>query len=102
MAHYALLSGDNIVKTVIVVADSFDATEADGVAWCASFAQRADISVASAPGDYWRKTSYNGTIRKNFAGIGHTYDAGRDAFIAPKPGDEYILDEDTCRWVLPG
>lgn len=49
-------------------------------------------------GGTWVKTSYNGNIRKNYAGIGYTYDAGRDAFIAPKCHDEAVLDETTCRW----
>jgi hypothetical protein len=51
-------------------------------------------------GGRWVKTSYNGTIRKNFAGIGYTYDEIRDAFICPKPEGNYILDENTCRWIL--
>jgi len=48
---------------------------------------------------YWKQTSYNGTFRKNYAGIGYTYDVQRDAFIAPKPGDGYVLDEQTCQWI---
>jgi hypothetical protein len=50
-------------------------------------------------GGTWIKTSYNGNIRKNYAGIGYTYDADRDAFIPPKCHDEAVLDETTCRWV---
>jgi hypothetical protein len=49
-------------------------------------------------GGTWVKTSYNGNIRKNFAGIGFTYDTVRDAFIAPKCHEEAILDSETCRW----
>jgi hypothetical protein len=51
-------------------------------------------------GGTWIQTSYNGNIRKNFASIGYTYDAGRDAFIAPKANchTEEVLDEATCRW----
>jgi hypothetical protein len=54
-------------------------------------------------GGTWVKTSYNGNIRKNFAGIGYTYDAERDAFIAPNPEchPEVSLDEETCTWVCP-
>jgi hypothetical protein len=54
-------------------------------------------------GGTWVKTSYNGNIRKNFAGIGYTYDAERDAFIAPKPEchDTVAFDESTCTWVCP-
>jgi hypothetical protein len=50
-------------------------------------------------GGTWIKTSYNGKIRKNFAGVGYTYDATRDAFIATKCHDEAKLDETTCRWM---
>ena len=47
------------------------------------------------------RTSYNGNIRKNYAGIGSTYDEERDAFIAPKPFDSWILNEETCQWEAP-
>jgi hypothetical protein len=49
----------------------------------------------------WKQTSYNGNIRKNFAGIGMTYDEDRDAFISKKPYPSWILNEDTCRWDAP-
>ena len=49
----------------------------------------------------WIKTSYNGNIRKNYAGIGYTYDEVRDAFIPPKPDNAVGFDEDTCRWIMP-
>jgi hypothetical protein len=52
-------------------------------------------------GGTWIKTSYNGKIRKNFAGIGFTYDQTRDAFIAPEPENQIGFDEDTCRWIVP-
>ena len=52
-------------------------------------------------GGTWIKTSYNGNIRKNYAGIGFTYDAAKDAFIAPKPFNSWVLDEATCRWQAP-
>jgi hypothetical protein len=55
-------------------------------------------------GGTWVKTSYNGNIRKNYAGIGYSYDATRDAFIAPKPechSDKVVFDEDTCTWSCP-
>ena len=48
-----------------------------------------------------KRTSYNNNIRKNFAGIGYTYDPDRDAFIPPKPYDSWVLDEETCRWEAP-
>jgi len=49
----------------------------------------------------WVQTSYNNNFRKNHAGIGYTYDEDRDAFIAPKPFNSWILNEDTCRWEAP-
>ena len=49
----------------------------------------------------WVQTSYNNNFRKNYAGIGFTYDKTRDAFIAPKPYPSWILDEDTCQWNAP-
>jgi hypothetical protein len=52
-------------------------------------------------GGTWIKTSYNNNIRKNYAGIGFTYDEVRDAFIAPKPDNATGFDEDTCRWIVP-
>lgn len=52
-------------------------------------------------GGTWVKTSYNGNTRKNFAGIGDTYDATRDAFIAPEPDNQIGFDEETCQWIVP-
>ena len=52
-------------------------------------------------GGTWVKTSYNGKIRKNYAGVGFTYDAIRDAFILPKPDNSIGFNEDTCQWILP-
>jgi hypothetical protein len=49
----------------------------------------------------WKQTSYNNNIRKNYAGIGYKFDAGRDAFIPPKPYASWILNETTCRWDSP-
>ena len=49
----------------------------------------------------WIQTSYNGSIRKNYAGIGHTYDFARDAFYAPQPYPSWTLNEDTCQWEAP-
>jgi len=97
MAHFALIK-DNIVQQVIVVGNA-DLTnnegneqEALGVAFC--------HSLFGTDGT-WMQTSYNGNIRKNFAGIGHTYDLTRDAFIAPKPYASWVLNESTCQWEAP-
>jgi hypothetical protein len=87
MAHFAEIDADNIVQRVIVVPDEH---EADGAAWCANLL-----------GGTWIQTSYNATIRKNYAGIGYSYDAVRDAFIAPRPYRSWILNESTCRWEAP-
>lgn len=52
-------------------------------------------------GGTWIKTSYNGKIRKNYAGIGYTYDSDRDAFIPPKPDNSIGFNEETCQWIMP-
>lgn len=96
MAHFAQLDENNLVLQVIVVHNNecLDAdgneSEAIGVAFCQSLL-----------GGVWKQTSYNGNIRKNYAGIGYTYDAGRNAFIAPKPFASWVLNEDTCTWNSP-
>ena len=53
------------------------------------------------PGGNWIQTSYNGNIRKNYAGVGYTYDLARDAFIPPQPYPSWLLDESTCQWEAP-
>jgi len=50
---------------------------------------------------HWKQTSYNGNIRKNYAGVGYTYDTGRDSFIPPKPYPSWVLNETTCQWTAP-
>lgn len=95
MAHFAQLDNNNVVTQVIVVhnnelLDNGVESESKGIAFCQSLF-----------GGNWKQTSYNNNIRKNYAGIGHTYDAARDAFIAPKPYASWVLDEDTCRWQAP-
>ena len=93
MAHFAELDATNTVTRVIVVHDNelLDngvESEAKGITFCQSLF-----------GGNWIQTSYNGNIRKNYAGIGFLYDPVRDAFIAPQPEEgEWILNEDTCRW----
>jgi hypothetical protein len=91
MAHYAFLNSDNIVTEVITGIDETELIEGlDPETWYGNFR-----------GHVCKRTSYNGNIRKNYAGIGYTYDAGRDAFIGPKPYESWVLDEETCRWVSP-
>jgi hypothetical protein len=84
MSHWAKLD-NNIVVEVLVGPNYGDEGEA----------------FFNALGGTWVKTSYNGNIRKNYAGIGYTYDTDRDAFIAPKPFNSWLLDEDTCQWQAP-
>jgi hypothetical protein len=97
MAHFAQLNESNVVTQVIVVHNNelmHDGVEqeAKGVAFCQSlFGAQTN----------WKQTSYNGNMRKNYAGVGYTYDAVRDAFIAPKPYPSWVLDEATCQWGAP-
>lgn len=85
MAHWAELDNRNIVIRV-VVGDNESPDE--GYQW-----------LVDNLGGQWIKTSYNGNIRKNYAGIGFTYDEQRDAFIPPKPTQgDWVLNEETCLW----
>ena len=90
MAHYAFLDDNNIVTEVIVGIDETETIE--GLI--------PEVWYANFRGQTCKRTSYNGNMRKNYAGIGYTYDEGRDAFIAPKANchDDEILDEATCQW----
>ena len=91
MAHYAFLDENNIVTEVIVGIDETEIIEGlDPEIWYGNFR-----------GQICKRTSYNGKIRKNYAGIGYTYDLGRDAFIAPEPAGNLGLDESTCQWIMP-
>jgi hypothetical protein len=97
MAHYAFLDENNIVTEVIV------GKEEGNFNW--------EQHYGSFRGQLCKRTSYNtyggihklgGTpFRKNYAGIGHNYDEGRDAFIPPKPYASWLLNEDTCNWYPP-
>lgn len=85
MSHWAELNQDNVVLRVLV--GSNDEPD-EGYQW-----------FVDNLGGTWVQTSYNGNIRKNFAGIGYSYDETRDAFIAPKCHAEAVLDEVTCQWL---
>jgi len=89
MAHYAFLDENNKVTEVIV---GIDETELiDGISpeeWYGNFKNQKCV-----------RTSYNAKIRKNYAGIGFTYDSDLDAFISPKCHEEAILDEDSSSWI---
>ena len=97
MAHFAKLNKDNIVIDVVVVNNNvlIDSENKESEAKGIKFLQ--DIYRY----DSWIQTSYNGSFRKNYAGIGYTYDATRDAFIPPKEFEDFILNEDTCMWEPP-
>jgi hypothetical protein len=91
MAHYAFLDNDNIVTEVIVGTDETELIQGkDPEIWYGEFR-----------GQVCKRTSYNGNIRKNYAGIGFTYDPELDVFIPPKPYESWILDEETARWKAP-
>ena len=105
MAHMAKLDENNIVVAVLVARDEDEDREAE---------------LSARTGDTYKRTSYNTrggkhydpstgeesadqskAFRKNYAGIGYTYDAGRDAFIPPQPYASWVLDETTCLWGAP-
>ncbi len=89
MAHWAEIDENNIVLRVLV-GDNDDPNGDEGYQW-----------LLDNLGGTWIKTSYNGNIRKNYAGVSHYFDETRDAFIAPKPFNSWILDEETCQWQAP-
>ena len=96
MAHFAEIDSNNVVLRVIVVGNK-DTADASGV-------EKEHIGAAFCErlfGGNWKQTSYNGNKRKNYAGIGYTFDAGRDAFIPPKPFNSWVLVEETCQWKAP-
>jgi hypothetical protein len=87
MAHFAELDENNTVIRVLVTDNDFPN---EGYDW-----------LVETLGGTWVQTSYNATIRKNFAGVGFTYDEALDAFIAPQPFDSWLLNEETCLWEAP-
>ena len=97
MAHFAKIGLNNIVTDVLVVANR-ETMDSNGV-------EHESIGVdflKSLTGhDTWKQTSYNGTIRKNYAGVGYIYDSVRDAFIPPQPFASWTLNDDTCLWSAP-
>ena len=99
MAHYAFIDENNMVTEVIVGKDEGE----DGIDW--------ETHYGRFRGQTCRRTSYNtlggshssggAPFRKNYAGIGYTYDAARDAFIPPQPFPSWTLDEQSCLWNAP-
>jgi hypothetical protein len=89
MSHWAEINENNVVLRVLV-GNNNEPDEGE--------------AFMNSLGGTWVKTSYNGNIRKNFAGIGMHYDSERDAFISPKPEchpELVVLDEETCTWSCP-
>lgn len=96
MAHFAELDANNVVLRVIVVGNK-DTADANGV-------EKEHIGAAFCErlfGGTWKQTSYNGNIRKNYAGIGYAYHADIDAFVPPKPYASWVLNSDTAQWEAP-
>jgi hypothetical protein len=98
MAYFAKLGTGNIVEQVISINNAV-ITDANGI-------EQEQLGVDFInklynTRDVWKQTSYNGNFRKNYAGVGYSYDQARDAFIPPKPYNSWILNEDICRWEAP-
>jgi hypothetical protein len=96
MGHYAKIDENNVVTQVVVV-DNKDMADAFGV-------EKEHIGAAHLEkilGGTWKQTSYNGNIRKNYAGIGYTYRADIDAFVPVKPFNSWVLNESTAQWEAP-
>ena len=102
MAHFAKLGVGNIIIEVAIVSNDIATTEQAGIDF---------LNNLYGSRDVWKQTSYNtnggvhklgGTpLRKNYAGVGYTYDQIKDAFIAPKPYASWLLNETTCLWEAP-
>ena len=98
MAYFAKLGTGNIVEQVISINNAV-ITDANGIEQ-----EKLGVDFINKlynTRDVWKQTSYNNNIRKNYAGIGYHYDQARDAFIAPKPFNSWLLNEDTCIWNAP-
>jgi hypothetical protein len=95
MAHFAELGDNNIVKQVLVLNDH--ELLVDGI----ETESKGQEFLTNLFGGNWKQTSINNSIRYNYASVGYTYDAVRDAFIAPKPDNASGFDENTCRWIVP-
>lgn len=96
MAHFAKLDSNNIVTQVVTVNN--DVLIENGVE---NEQKGIDFLVKLFGNEIWKQTSYNGSIRKNYAGVGYTYDSNRDAFIPPKHYASWTLNEDNCTWEAP-
>lgn len=96
MAHFAQINSDNVVTQVIVVSNDdcgggeYPASDSVGAAFCTNLL-----------GGTWKQTSYNNNFRKRYAGIGYTFNAELDAFVAPQPYPSWTLNTETADWEAP-
>ena len=95
MAHYAQILNNTVIQVIVIdnndiLDENSNESEVVGTSFCQELL-----------GGDWKQTSYNNNFRKNYAGIGDTYDETRDAFIARQPYSSWLLDENTCRWEAP-
>jgi hypothetical protein len=105
MAHYAMLDTDNVVTQIIVGKNEYDMLNGMLMDWeqyyggkRTSYNTRGGVHYDSVTG--LPSGDQSKAFRKNYAGIGYTYDPQRDAFIPPKPTPDAVLDEDTCQWIV--
>ena len=98
MAHFAEIDSTTNTVVRVIVVDNNELLDATGI-------EREYLGQKFCKkllnGGTWVQTSYNCNFRKNFAGVGYTYDSARDAFIPPKPYSSWVLDENTCNWISP-
>ena len=95
MAHFVRIENGVVVQGIVV--SNQDTADEHGV-------EKEDIGIAFCSnllGGTWKQTSYNARIRKNYAGIGYTYDETLDAFVPPKPFHSWLLDTDKAQWKAP-
>ena len=92
MAYFTKLGVGDVVESVVVVNDDIATSEQAGIDF---------LNTTYKTNDVWRQTYIDGSQRKYYAGLGHSYDKERDAFIAPQPYPSWALNEDTCRWDAP-
>jgi hypothetical protein len=98
MAHFAKLENNIVIAVHSVVNEVIkDSNGVEQEAIGIEFLRK----LYNEPNAIWKQTSYNGSFRKNYAGIGYQYDSQKDAFIPLKPFNSWILNEDTCRWKAP-
>jgi hypothetical protein len=97
MAHFAKIENGLVVEVNVISNSDLD----DDGEFPDSEKSGQDFQESLGLSGTWLQTSYNGNFRKNYAGIGYTYDEDRDAFIPPKPYDSWVLNEETCLWDAP-